>query len=103
MRRFALRTLLTRLRFGFGDDREDFYSLVRDIIENPNLIDSQSILRMSHLPKTLDATFTGLGWFETQMFFDCLANGGSMKALRAFKSSTASGAKMILYGILATR
>ena len=33
------------LRFGFGDDREDFDRCFRNVIKHPDVADSQAILR----------------------------------------------------------
>jgi hypothetical protein len=55
------------LRLGFPDDGEDLDFCFCDVIEHPNLIDAQSILRLLKASETLDSALAHLCGLEPQV------------------------------------
>ena len=58
------------MRLGFRDDCEDFDGFVRDVIEHPDLSDSEAELRFSHATESLDAALAYLSGLVAKMRFD---------------------------------
>ena len=63
-----------RLRFGFGDDGEDFDRRFRNVIKHPDVADCQEILRTTQPSEPLDSTFTDLRWFKSEVAFKSIPN-----------------------------
>src|SRR6058998_1717065 len=54
---------------GLRDDREDFDSFTRDVIEHPHFPNPQAILRLTQAPKALDSALADPGRLVSQMPF----------------------------------
>jgi hypothetical protein len=67
----AWRPLLVepRLCFGFCDDREDLDFGFCNVIEHPDIADTQTVLRLAQAPKTLDSTLADFRRRVCQMDF----------------------------------
>jgi len=76
------------IRIGFRDDREDLNLLAPDVVKDPKVINSQPILRMGQLPKTLDAALADFGRLVPQMDLDRLAHLGSFECAQATQVAT---------------
>jgi len=62
------------LGLGFGDDREDFNCFFRNVIKHPNVVNSQTILRLTDAPEPLDATPADLRRFMAQMALESISH-----------------------------
>jgi hypothetical protein len=58
------------------DDREHFDICARNIIENPDLVYSQPVLRPGDTPQALDSALAHLGGFMAKMRFERFLDGG---------------------------
>jgi hypothetical protein len=56
-----------RLHFGLRDDREDLDLRLCNVIEHPDVANSQAILRLAQTPESLDPTPADLHRFVCQM------------------------------------
>jgi len=62
------------LRFGFRDDREDFNRCFRNVIEHPDVADSQPKLRTAYAAEPLDSTLADLRRLEPEVAFQSISN-----------------------------
>src|ERR1700694_731632 len=62
--------------FGFRDDREDFDSFARDVIEHPHLPNPESILRLAQAPQTFDPALASPGGLVPQVPFEGVSHFG---------------------------
>src|SRR5437870_6190987 len=73
------------------DDREDFDCGLGNVIEHPDFVDSEAILRLTHAPEPLDATLARLGRLESEVTFEGIPNlaantrGQSLKRLAGIR------------------
>src|SRR3990172_2626842 len=63
-------------RFGFRDDREDFDSFARDVIEHPHFPNPEAILRLAQAPQTFDPALADPGRLVPQVPFEGVPNFG---------------------------
>jgi len=56
------------------DDREDFDCGLGNVIEHPDLVDSEAILRLTQASEALDATLAGFRWLESEVTFESIPN-----------------------------
>src|SRR6185503_12342979 len=56
-----------RLRFGLRDDREDLDLRFCNVIEHPDVANSQTVLRLRQAPESLDPTLADLRRLVRQM------------------------------------
>ena len=84
------------LGFLFFDDREDFDCSLGNVIEHPDVVDPEAILRLPQPPEPLDATLAGFGRLESKMALkripDLTADmgGESLQRLGGIKAPTRS-------------
>jgi hypothetical protein len=55
------------LRLLFRDDREDLDLRFSNVIKNPDVVDSEPVLRLAETAKALDAALAHLRWLVPQM------------------------------------
>jgi hypothetical protein len=58
------------LSLRFGDDRQDFDVLARNVVKDPNLSNTEPVLRPAKSSETLDTASAGLPGFVSQMRFE---------------------------------
>ena len=64
------------LRLGLGDDGEDFDRCFRNVIEHPDVVDPQAVLRTTQTPQPFDSTLAEFGRLEPEMALDRITNPG---------------------------
>jgi hypothetical protein len=96
-------TLLSEPRVGvrLRHHGEDLDLLALHVVEDPQLADAEPILRVGQPPKAFDAALAHPGRLVPQMHFHRVAHLGPVASTQATQVATASGARMILYAILA--
>jgi hypothetical protein len=72
-------------RFGFRDDGEDLDRLACDVIEHPDVIHSEPVLRAAQPPEALNATLTDFGRFVTKMGFQRVSHPRSRISFELFE------------------
>ena len=74
------------IRISFRDDRQDLDRVAFDVVEDPQVIDAQPILRMGQLPKTLDSALADFGRLVPQVDLHRVTHLGSFECAKRRRS-----------------
>ena len=83
------------------DDREDFDRGLGNVIEHPDLVDSEAILRLTQTSEPLDAALARFRRLESEVTFEGVSDFAPDTRWQPLKCPAGSGANRISNRILA--